>query len=122
LWDDQSIPDADLEACRAVELTKDAITYLKSLFEAYKADNNRIDLLGLDRIFATTEKGIPWKVKLETVYDNGISFDIWVGLWQKYLSINIKEAFKNLVYIGYCGTMKDAITLKRFKAIDLLQL
>jgi hypothetical protein len=63
----------------------------------------------MEKIFATTEKGIPWKVNLETHYDSGVTFDIWIGLWQKSFSLNPKEAFKNLVYIGYCGRMKDAI-------------
>jgi hypothetical protein len=35
----------------------------------------------MEKIFATTEKGIPWKVNLETQYDNGVTFDIWIGLW-----------------------------------------
>jgi hypothetical protein len=48
--------------------------------------NNRLDLSALDKIFATTERGLPWKVKLETVYDNGISFDIWIALWLKYFN------------------------------------
>lgn len=66
-------------------------------------------MTGLERIFATTEKGVPWKVSQETVYDNGVTYDVWVGLWQKFFCLNTKEAFKNLVYIGYCARMKDAI-------------
>jgi len=63
----------------------------------------------LERIFATTKKGIPWKVSLETQYENGVSFDIWIGLWQMAFAVKPKEAFKNLVYIGYCGKMKEAV-------------
>jgi hypothetical protein len=70
---------------------------------------NKLDINGLEKIFATTERGMPWKVKMETSYDNGIIFDNWIGLWQKFFSTNPKEAFVNLVYIGYCGLLKEAI-------------
>lgn len=86
-----------------------------------QSNNNRLDIGGMEKIFATTEKGIPWKVNLETQYDNGVSFDIWIGLWQKEFSFSPKGAFKNLVYIGYCGRMKDAIQIKKFKLRDLLK-
>jgi hypothetical protein len=70
-----------------VELTKEAIAYLKRLFEAYRSDNNRLSTYSMDKIFATTVDGIPWKVKAETVYDSGVSFDNWIGLWQKYFNL-----------------------------------
>ena len=35
----------------------------------------------MEKIFSTTEKGIPWDVKEETVYDNGVTYDNWIGLW-----------------------------------------
>ena len=75
----------------------------------------------MDRIFATTEKGIPWEVRLETVYDDGVTFDNWIGLWQKYFSLQTREAFKSLIYIGYCGYLKDAIIIKKYKIRDLLK-
>lgn len=98
-----------MEQCRNVELSKDAGTYLKRLFDTFKSDNNRLDLTGMEKIFATTEKGIPWKVTMETQYDNGVTFDLWIGLWEKAFALNPKDTFKNLVYIGYCARMKDAV-------------
>ncbi len=70
---------------------------------------------GLDRIFATCENGIPWKVKGETKYDNGITLEGWLGLWVKAFTLNPKEGFKYLVQLGYCGRMKDAVDLIQFK-------
>jgi hypothetical protein len=52
-----------------IELTKDSIKFLRRLFDAYKTFNHKLDLNGMDLIFATTEKGIPWKPKAESVYD-----------------------------------------------------
>lgn len=51
-----------------------------------------------------------------------MTFDIWIGLWQKYFYLQTREAFKSLVLIGYCGKMRDAITLKKYKARDLLRI
>jgi hypothetical protein len=110
VWEsDKSLTDTDLNK-NYIELSKDAISYLKRLFDAFKIQPlNKLDINGLEKIFATTEKGMPWKVKMETAYDNGIIFDNWIGLWQKFFSTNPKEAFVNLVYIGYCGLLKEAI-------------
>lgn len=83
--------------------------------------SGKLDEAGMEMIFSTTEWGIPWKVKTETHYDSGVTFDIWIGLWQKFFSQNPKEAFKNLVYIGYCGQFKDAIIIYKEKAKDLLK-
>jgi hypothetical protein len=72
-------------------------------------------------IFATTDKGIPWNVKLETVYDNGITIENWHGLWLKYFYTSLKEAFKSLVYTGYCGNFNEAVLVRKYKIGDLLK-
>jgi hypothetical protein len=40
----------------------------------------------MERIFATTEGGIPWKVRQETQYEGGVTYENWLGLWYKYFS------------------------------------
>lgn len=115
-WDCSTVSEADLDQAKTIELTKDAILFLKRLFEAFKQANNKLDTHGMEKIFSTTEKGQPWRVKSETVYDNGVTVDIWVGLWQKFFNLHPKEAFKNLVYIGYCGSMKEALSGTPFLA------
>ena len=84
-----------------MELSRDAIIYLRRLFEAFKTNAGKLDEFGLEKIFATTERGVPWRVKLETVYVNGITYDIWLALWQKFFSHNPKEAFKNFLFCVY---------------------
>lgn len=76
----------------------------------------------MERIFATTEHGVPWRVRQETKYDNGVTFDIWIALWQRSMSESPKEAFKNLVYIGYLGRMKDAIHIVKRKLSNQLKI
>ncbi len=76
----------------------------------------------MQKIFATIDKGVPWKLKLETEYDNNlIDLERWIALWQKFYCHNIKEAFKNLVYLGYCGSMENSAQLKKVKIGDLLK-
>lgn len=77
----------------------------------------------MEKIFATTREGIPWKTKLETMYENGLGInrDSWIALWQKFFSVNPKEAFKNLVYIGYQERLKDAVQAYRYKESDVLK-
>jgi len=36
----------------------------------------------MDKIFATTERGTPWKIKLETQMEsNGVTKENWIALW-----------------------------------------
>lgn len=75
-----------------------------------------------ERIFATSPDGIPWNVQEETVTtDGGVSYENWIGLWQKLFSENPKIGFKNLVYIGFCGKMNEAVDLQRLKQTDILK-
>jgi hypothetical protein len=119
---EDSLRDEEVEGCKNVELAKDAIVYLERLFNAYKnRGTQRLEEAGMDRIFATKEEGIPWRVRMETVYDSGVTFDGWLALWQKYLSHRPREAYESLLYIGYCGKMRDAVTVYPYKLTDALK-
>jgi len=134
LWDDGSIPDEELEEARAFELKKDCLVFLATIFKTHTTSRSRmIDVAAVDRVFATTERGsCPWDILKETVYESragnfvaesaeqvgidrnfeasgGISQENWVGLWIKYFHKDPKVAFRDLVYIGFCGQLKDAI-------------
>ena len=52
----------------------------------------------------------------------GLTLDSWIGLWQKYFALAPREAFRELLYIGYCGKMKDAVTLYKYKLTDALKI
>ena len=39
----------------------------------------------------------------------GISLENWIGLWLKHFNLDPKLAFRDLVYVGFCGSMKEAI-------------
>ena len=124
LWDDGTISDETLAEARAFELKKNCLTFLSTTFKTHKARNSRrMDLAAVDKVFATTEQGVcPWDILKETVYEGragaemgepaseriyessgGISIENWVGLWNKYFHKDPKTAFRDLVYIGFCG-------------------
>lgn len=64
---------------------------------------------------------MPWKIKEQNFYDQGITCDTWIALWQQYFSLNPREAFKSLLYIGYGGKMRDVVTIIKYKETDRLK-
>ena len=71
-----------------------------------------LDQQGIEKVFATCSKdeGLPFDARTETQFDNGLTFEMWVGLWQKVFSENPKRAYKFLVYTGYIGgQMSDVV-------------
>ena len=133
LWDNDSISQDVIERARAFELKKECLTFLATLFKSHTSSRSRkIDISAIDKIFATTELGqCPWDTLKETVYESrggnfgaepgaepadraydnqsGISLENWVGMWIKYFQKDVKAAFRDLVYVGFCGQLKDAI-------------
>jgi len=121
-YDDGTVSNEELSLSKNVELSKEAQVFLERMFESYKSRSGKLEESELERIFATTEMGIPWRVGHETeVEEGGLTLKSWIGLWQKNFSLDPKEAFKSLLYIGYCGKMKDAVTLYRYKLTDALK-
>ena len=53
------------------------------------------------------------------MYEQGLTLQNWIGLWQKLFNEDTLEAFKNLVYLGYCDKLTKAISKKVMKKSDL---
>ena len=75
---------------RSFELTAVAVRFLKKLFDMHKVQNSQtdvqiLDLQGIEKVFATCPPafGLPFDAVRETQFDHGLSFELWVGLWQK---------------------------------------
>ena len=122
---------------RAIELNQSCVSFLVAMFKANQNTKTaKLDEQALDRIFLPTETGkCPWDASSETIYENpnklkfdsedkekvgeGITLESWVGLWIKYFNQDAMAAFRDLVLIGYCGQMRDAIHLVKFKPKDV---
>ena len=50
---------------------------------------------------------------------SGVSLENWVGLWIKHFNRDPKVAFRDLVYVGYNGQLKDAIAPVKFRPRDI---
>ena len=82
-----------------------------------------MDQQGIEKVFATCSKdeGLPFDAKNETQFDNGLTVEMWVGLWQKVFCERPKKAYKFLVYTGYIGgQMIDVVTPIMIKTRDIL--
>ncbi len=117
---DGFLTEEELLEIRNIELSDDAINYLRRIFEAYKnREKGKLTEKDMERIFATLENNIPWKVKSETMYEDGLTYENWIALWQMHISSNTIETFKNLIQIGYyCGKIRDSIKVHRYKLSD----
>lgn len=121
-----------LDEAHSFELKHDAIVFLSTIFKTHTPSRSqKMDVAAAERVFATTEQGAcPWDILSETVFENkragnldhveaggdrntegssGINIDNWIGLWIKYFHKDAKAAFRDLVYIGFCGKLADAI-------------
>ena len=67
------------------------------------------------------DQGVPWRIKEENFYDQGITCETWIALWQQYFSLSPREAFKSLVYIGFGGKMREVVTIVKYKETDRLK-
>jgi hypothetical protein len=56
-------------------------------------------------VFATclAGDGLPFDARKETQFDDGLSLELWIGLWQKAFCEKPKRAFKFLIYTGFIG-------------------
>jgi len=48
-------------------------------------DSSVLDQQGLEKVFATcsTSDGLPFDARKETQFESGLTFELWIGLWQK---------------------------------------
>lgn len=80
-------------------------------------------MIAIEKVFATcsTSDGLPFDARRETRYANGVSYELWIGLWQKAFCENPRRAFKFLVYTGFVGgQMCDVINPIEFRTRDII--
>ena len=51
---------------------------------------------------------------------NGVSYDLWVGLWQKAFCENPIQTFHFLTYVGFTGKMSQVIQPVRIGVREVL--
>ena len=91
------------------------ITFLKNLFNQFST----LNLIGnkeLDKIFYTYSKGNPFNIsKIIQTKEGNLNIEKWIALWQMLFSLQFKDAFIALTYIGCCLKFKECVIIEDHK-------
>jgi Ras family protein T1 len=108
---------------QSVELTTEAIEFLKTTFDAYDADfDGMLRPRELDELFSTAPES-PWIANLyedaaERNAFQGLSLDAFLSEWALMTLLNPTFSVENLIYIGYAGEPSSAIRVTRKRRTD----
>lgn len=83
-WRKVMLKEEEVLGASNIELSMDAIKYLRKQFDIYKdIQTSMLPQNKIDYIFKPNEKGMcPWNIKYESVIGaQGITLDIWIALW-----------------------------------------
>ncbi|KAK2403068.1 mitochondrial Rho GTPase [Trifolium repens] len=131
---DDLIPPFKHAPDQSVELTNEAIEFLKTTFDAYYADfDGMLRPCELDELFSTAPESIilyflifncnPWIANLyedaaERNAFQGLSLDAFLSEWALMTLLNPTFSVENLIYIGYSGEPSSAIRVTRKRRTD----
>ncbi|KAH9689207.1 mitochondrial Rho GTPase 1 [Citrus sinensis] len=111
---------------QSVELTNEAIDFLKGIFELFDADDdNSLRPIEVEDLFSTAPEcnGVPWdeapyKDAAEKTALGGLSLDGFLSEWALMTLLDPARSVENLIYIGYPGDPSSAIRVTRKRRID----
>ncbi|CAJ2628683.1 unnamed protein product [Trifolium pratense] len=120
---DDLIPSFKYAHDQSVELTNEAIDFLKTTFDAYDADfDGMLRPREIDELFSTAPES-PW---IGNLYEDaaernafqGLSQDAFLSEWALMTLLNPTFSLENLIYIGYAGEPSSAIRVTRKRRTD----
>ncbi|XP_045808025.1 mitochondrial Rho GTPase 1 [Trifolium pratense] len=120
---DDLIPTFKYAHDQSVELTNEAIDFLKTTFDAYDADfDGMLRPREIDELFSTAPES-PW---IGNLYEDaaernafqGLSQDAFLSEWALMTLLNPTFSLENLIYIGYAGEPSSAIRVTRKRRTD----
>ncbi|GLT90297.1 hypothetical protein SLE2022_082390 [Rubroshorea leprosula] len=122
---DELIPYSSLKRApdQSVELTNDAIEFLKGLYELFDTDcDNNLRPQEVEDFFSTAPESpwndAPYKDAAEKTALGGISLDAFLSEWALMTLVDPARAVKNLIYVGYPGDPASAIHVTRRRHLD----
>ncbi|GLT56271.1 hypothetical protein SLA2020_293230 [Shorea laevis] len=122
---DELIPYSSLKRApdQSVELTNDAIEFLKGLYELFDIDcDNNLRPYEVEDFFSTAPESpwndAPYKDAAEKTALEGISLDAFLSEWALMTLLDPARAVKNLIYVGYPGDPASAIRVTRRRRLD----
>ncbi|KAI3704313.1 hypothetical protein L1987_74530 [Smallanthus sonchifolius] len=123
LGDDQLLPPIKRTPDQSVELTSEAVEFLRGVFTLFDIDGDgALNALELDDLFSTAPES-PWG---EAPYANaveknalgGFSLDGFLSEWALMSVLDPVLTVENLIYIGYAGDPSSAVRVTRKRRVD----
>ncbi|MED6186190.1 Mitochondrial Rho GTPase 1 [Stylosanthes scabra] len=120
---DDLIPPIKRAPDQSVELTNEAIEFLKSIFDAFDGDGDgMLRPRELEELFSTAPEspwtGAPYEDAAEKNAFGGLSLDAFLSEWALMTLLNPTFSVENLIYIGYTGDPSSAIRVTRRRRLD----
>ncbi|CAN6715026.1 hypothetical protein ACFX13_010562 [Malus domestica] len=108
---------------QSVELTNEAIEFLKANFDLYDNDGDgALRPRELEELFSTAPASPfsehPYKDAAEKNAFGGLSLDGFLSQWALMTLLNPASTMENLIYIGYPGDVSSTIRVTRKRRLD----
>ncbi|CAL0320978.1 unnamed protein product [Lupinus luteus] len=127
---DDLIPPLKRAPGQSVELTNEALDFLKAIFDAFDGDG--VDCfamvscieLGIGKrdedmfLDCSPWTGAPYEDAAEKNAFGGLSLDAFLSEWALMTLLNPSFSVENLIYIGYTGDPSSAIRVTRRRHLD----
>ncbi|XP_051122525.1 mitochondrial Rho GTPase 1 [Andrographis paniculata] len=123
LRDDQLPPPIKKYPDQSVELTAEALDFLKKIFTTYDVDGDgALRSAELEDLFSTAPEN-PWNEApyvdaAEKTALGGLTLDGFLSLWALMTLLDPIRTVETLIYIGYCGDASSSIRVTRRRRVD----
>ncbi|XP_024977866.1 mitochondrial Rho GTPase 1-like isoform X1 [Cynara cardunculus var. scolymus] len=123
LCDDQLLPPITRTPDQSVELTSEAVEFLRGVFSLFDIDGDgALNAHELEDLFSTAPEN-PWS---EAPFANaaeknaleGLSLDGFLSEWALMILLDPVHGVENLIYIGYADDPSSAIRVTRRRRVD----
>ncbi|XP_015062119.1 mitochondrial Rho GTPase 1 [Solanum pennellii] len=123
LSEDQLPPPIKRHPDQSVELTNDALDFLRRIFFTFDIDGDgALRSNELDDLFSTAPENpwsdAPYKDAAEKDALGGLSVDGFLSEWALMTLLDPVYSVENLIYIGYAGDPSSAIRVTRRRRLD----
>ncbi|XP_031102863.1 mitochondrial Rho GTPase 1-like [Ipomoea triloba] len=123
LSEDQLPPPIKRQPDQSVELTDEAVEFLKKVFLTFDLDGDAVLRSNdLDDLFSVAPENpwneVPYKDAAEKDVLRGLSLDGFLSLWNLMALLDPMAAVENLIYIGYAGDPSSTIRVTRRRRLD----
>ncbi|XP_021282187.1 mitochondrial Rho GTPase 1-like isoform X2 [Herrania umbratica] len=122
---DDLIPHSSFKRApdQSVELTNEAIEFLKGIYELFDSDlDDNLRPIEVEDVFSTAPESpwndAPYKDAAEKTALGGLSLDAFLSEWALMTLLDPARSVENLIYIGYPGDASSAIRVTRRRRLD----